>query len=47
MKKYYKTKTKNITKLKTYLKDAIQTDNKGGRRSVGSKHSDTKHNNLH
>jgi hypothetical protein len=47
MKKYYKTKPKNITKLKTYLQDAIQTDNKGGGRSVRSKHSDTKHNNVH
>ncbi len=47
MKKYYKTKPKNINKLKTYLQDAIQTDNKGRRRSAGSKHSATKHNNVH
>ena len=47
MKKYYKTKPKNINKLKTYLQDAIQTDNKGRRRSGGSKLSNPKHNNVH
>jgi hypothetical protein len=29
MKKYYKVKEKNKTKLKTYLKDADTTNNKG------------------
>jgi len=47
MKKYYKPKTINITKLKTYLKDAIQTDNKRSGRSVRSERSNPKHNNLH
>lgn len=47
MKKYYKTKPKNITKLKTYLKDAIKTNNKGCGGSAGSKHSNPKHNNVH
>ena len=46
MKKHYKTKPKNITKLKTYI-NAIQTDNKGNRRSVRSERSNPKHNNLH
>ena len=47
MKKHYKTKPINITKLKTYLKDAIKTDNKGNRRSDRSKQCNTKRNDLH
>ena len=47
MKKHYKTKPKNITKLKTYLKDAIKTDNKGSRRSSRGEQRDPKHNNIH
>ena len=47
MKKYYKTKIKNITKLKSYLKDAIKGDNKGHRRSSRSKQRDPKCNDLH
>lgn len=47
MKKHYKTKPINITKLKTYLKDAIKTDNKGNRGSDRSKWSNTKRNDLH
>ena len=47
MKKHYKTKPINITKLKTYLKDAIKTDNKGSRRSDRSKQRNTKCNDLH
>ena len=47
MKKHYKTKPKNITKLKSYLKDAITTNNKGNRRSSNSKRNDIKHNDLH
>ena len=47
MKKYYKTKSQNINKLKTYLQDAIKGDNKRGRGSVRSKQCDPKCNNLH
>ena len=47
MKKHYKTKPINITKLKTYLKDAIKTDNKGNRGSDRSKRCNTKCNDLH
>ncbi len=46
MKKHYKTKPKNITKLKTYI-NATQTDNKGSRGSARSKQRNPKHNNLH
>ena len=42
MKKHYKTKPKNITKLKIYI-NATQTDNKGDR---GSKRSHTTSRNL-
>jgi len=47
MKKYYKTKSKNINKLKTYLQDAIKADNKRGRGSARSKQCDPKRNNIH
>jgi hypothetical protein len=47
MKKHYKVKEENKTKLKSYLKDATKTDNKGGGRSARSKHSNPKHNDLH
>ena len=47
MKKNYKTKPINITKLKTYLKDANKTDSKGNNRSSGSKCNNTKRNDLH
>ena len=47
MKKYYKPKIKNINKLKTYLKDATEADNKRGRGSVGSKQRNTKRNHIH
>ena len=47
MKKYYKPKIKNINKLKTYLKDAIEADNKRSRRSVRSKQRDTKRNDIY
>ena len=47
MKKHYKIKKVNITKLKTYLKDAIQTDNKGSRRGDRVQQHNIKHNNLH
>ena len=47
MKKYYKPKIKNINKLKTYLKDATEADNKRSRGSVRSKQRDIKRNNLH
>ena len=47
MKKHYKTKPINITKLKTYLKDANKTDSKRSRRSSGSERNNTKRNDLH
>ncbi len=42
MKKYYKTKTINITKLKTYLKDGTKTTSKRSRRCTCGKHNGTK-----
>ena len=47
MKKHYKTKPKNITKLKSYLKDADTTNNKGSRRGSSSKRNDIKRNDFH
>ena len=47
MKKYYKTKSQNINKLKTYLQDAIKGDNKRSGGSARSKQRDPKCNNLH
>ena len=47
MKKHYKTKPINITKLKTYLKDANKTDSKRSRGSSGSEQRNSKRNNLH
>ena len=47
MKKHYKTKPINITKLKTYLKDANKTDSKRNTRSSGGKCNNTKRNDLH
>lgn len=46
MKKHYKTKPKNITKLKTYI-NAITTNNKGNRTGARDKRSNPKHNDLH
>ncbi len=47
MKKHYKTKKVNITKLKSYLKDADTTDNKRSRRSASSKRNNIKCNDLY
>ena len=47
MKKNYKPKTKNINKLKTYLKDGIKADNKGGGRGTRGEQRDPKCNDLH
>ena len=47
MKKHYKTKPKNITKLKSYLKDANTTNNKGSSRSSRIQQRNSKHNDLH
>ena len=47
MKKNYKVKEVNKTKLKSYLKDANKTDNKGNRGSTRSKRNDIKHNDIH
>ena len=46
MKKHYKTKPKNITKLKTYI-NATTANNKGNRTGARDKRSDTKHNDLY
>ena len=46
MKKHYKTKPKNITKLKTYI-NAITTNNKGNRTGARDKRSNTKHNDIY
>ena len=46
MKKYYKVKEKNKTKLKEYLKDGIKTTSKGGRRCTDTKHNHSKCSNL-
>lgn len=47
MKKYYKPKIKNINKLKTYLKDATEADNKRSRGSVRSKQRNIKRNDIY
>ena len=47
MKKHYKVKAKNKTKLKIYLKDAIKTDNERDWRSDRSKQHNPKCHNLH
>ena len=47
MKKHYKVKKVNITKLKTYLKDATTTANKGSRTSSSSKRNNIKRNDLY
>ena len=47
MKKNYKTKPINITKLKTYLKDANKTDSKRSGGSDRCKQRNSKRNDLH
>ena len=47
MKKNYKVKEKNKTKLKSYLKDGTKTTSKGSRGRTNSKHDNTKCSNLH
>ena len=47
MKKNYKTKPINITKLKTYLKDANKTDSKRSGRSSRSEQRNIKRNDIH
>ena len=42
MKKHYKVKDKNKTKLKAYLKDGTKTTSKRGRRCTDIKHDNTK-----
>jgi hypothetical protein len=42
MKKHYKVKEKNITKLKSYLKDGIKRISKGIGRSFNNKHDSIK-----
>ena len=43
MKKTYKVKEKNKTKLKAYLKDGTKTTSKGGRRCGNIKLNNIKH----
>ena len=47
MKKHYKPKKLNITKLKSYLKDANTTTDKGSSKCSRVKRNNTKHNDLH
>ena len=47
MKKTYKVKEKNKTKLKAYLKDGTKTISKGGRGCSDIKYNDIKRSNLH
>ena len=46
MKKTYKVKEKNKTKLKSYLKDGVKTTSKRGGRCTDIKHNNTKCSNL-
>ena len=47
MKKTYKVKEKNKTKLKSYLKDGTKTTSKRGRRCTDPKHNNTKRSDFH
>ena len=47
MKKYYKPKKVNITKLKSYLKDGNTTNNKRSSKCSRSKCNNPKHNDFH
>jgi hypothetical protein len=47
MKKYYKTKPINITKLKSYLQDADKKNNSRNIRSSSPKHNGIKRNDVH
>ena len=46
MKKTYKVKEKNITKLKSYLKDGVKTTSKGSRRCTDIKHNNIKRSDI-
>ena len=46
MKKNYKVKEVNKTKLKSYLKDGNKTNNKGSRRGTDSKRISSRNNNI-
>ena len=46
MKKNYKVKEKNKTKLKAYLKDGTKRTSKGSRRCSDIKHDNTKRSNF-
>jgi hypothetical protein len=47
MKKNYKVKEENKTKLKTYLKDGTKTTSKGSGRCGDIKHNNSKRRNIH
>ena len=47
MNKHYKTKPINITKLKSYLKDADKKNNPRNIRSSSTQHDGIKRNNVH
>ena len=46
MKKTYKVKEKNKTKLKEYLKDGTKTTSKGSRRCTDIKHNNPKRSDI-
>ena len=46
MKKNYKVKEINKTKLKSYLKDGIKRSSKGSRGSTSNKHDSTKRSDI-
>ena len=46
MKKNYKVKEINKTKLKSYLKDGTKTTSKGGRRCTDIKHNNIKRSDI-
>tara|TARA_R110000764_G_scaffold221234_1_gene309606 strand:+ start:538 stop:681 length:144 start_codon:yes stop_codon:yes gene_type:complete len=46
MKKTYKVKEKNKTKLKAYLKDGTKSTSKGSGRCSDTKHNGTKRSNI-
>ena len=47
MKKNYKVKEINKTKLKSYLKDGTKTTSKGSGRCIDTKHNNTKRSDIH
>lgn len=46
MRKRYKVKEKNLTKLKAYLKDGTKNNSERSRRCISSKHDSPKRHNV-